>query len=192
MCTMDIALHLQPDRLRFALNRKIQELEQEGGTIVLGYGLCGRSLEGVVSRKSTLVLPKVDDCVGMLLGSRDRHRQVLTRHPGSYFLEKQWLNTELNIFTQIYKDADRIPEERRKSLLQLALRHYRNLILLADNPLDRAEKEAEIRCMQLAEEHDMAFKRMNKDLGLIQRLLHGPWCDTEFIQAPPGSPVPLF
>ena len=192
ICTMDIALHLQPDRLRFALNQKIIELEQEGTTIVMGYGLCGRSLEGVVSRKSTLVLPKVDDCVGMLLGSRTRHRQVLARLPGSYFLEQHWLDTELNIFTQIHKGNDRIPEARRDALLQLALQHYENLILLTDNTPEQGTKQTESECVRLAEQHAMAFKRINKDLELIRRLLHGPWCNTEFILAPPGTPIPLF
>ena len=189
LTVLDIALHLQPERLRQSLCDAVAGLEQEGETILLGYGLCGRALEGVASSKSTLVLPKVDDCVGMLLGSRQRHRQILNQHPGTYFLEPHWLDTELNIFDQITKGLDHIPQERRKQLLKVALKHYDRLVLLAS---ECPAGEAEARCRQLAEENDMNFCCLTSDLGLLDRLLHGPWDAPEFIVAPPGTPIPLF
>lgn len=186
---LDIALHLQPERLRRVLMESVAGLEREGETILLGYGLCGRALEGVCSQKSTLVLPKVDDCVGMLLGSRQRHRQVLNEHPGSYFLDPRWLDTELNIFDQITKGLDHIPQERRKQLLKVALKHYDRLVLLAG---EEPTEEAEARCRRLAQEHDMDFSRLTRELGLLDKLLHGPWDGPEFIVAPPGTPIPMF
>lgn len=186
---LDIALHLQPERLRQVLMQTVAEMEREGGTILLGYGLCGRALEGVQSQKSTLVLPKVDDCVGMLLGSRDRHRQVLNQHPGSYFLDPRWLDTELNIFDQIKKGLDHIPQKRREQLLKVALKHYDRLVLLDD---DSSDPEAEERCRHLAQAHDMGFARLTKELGLLDKLLHGPWDGPDFIVTPPGTPIPMF
>ncbi|MBU1170254.1 MAG: DUF1638 domain-containing protein [Proteobacteria bacterium] len=186
---LEIALHLQPDRLRLALLDKVRELEQESTTIVLGYGLCGMALEGVVSSKSTLVVPKVDDCVGMLLGSRARHRKVMNEHPGSYFLEPNWLETELNIFTQMHKGLAHISKERRKQLLKVALKNYDRLVLLAG---DDPEVAASEQCSELAMEYDMGFQRMETDLDLIKRLLFGPWNEPEFIVATPGTSIPLF
>jgi hypothetical protein len=189
LTVLDIALHLQPDRLRQSLRETVAGLEREGETILLGYGLCGRALEGVVSAKSTLVLPKVDDCVGMLLGSRQRHRQILNDHPGTYFLEPRWLDTELNIFEQIKKGLDHIPQERRQQLLKVALKHYDRLVLLAG---DRPAQEAVTRCRRLAEAHEMNFNLLTRELGLLGKLLHGPWEGPEFIVAPPGTPIPMF
>lgn len=186
---LDIALHLQPERLRQTLMDTVGKLEREGKTILLGYGLCGRALEGVQSNKSTLVLPRVDDCVGMLLGSRQRHRKVLSEHPGTYFLDPRWLDNELNIFDQIKKGLEHIPEQRRKQLLQVALKHYDRLVMLCDG---RPLEEAERRCRRLAQEHGMEFSRLTKELGLLDKLLHGPWEEPEFIVAPPGTPIPMF
>ena len=51
-------------------------------------------------------------------GSRGRHRRVLNEHPGSYFMDPFWLDTELNIFDQIEKDLVRIPPERAQGPAQ--------------------------------------------------------------------------
>lgn len=189
LTVLDIALHLQPDRLRQSIRQTVARLEGANKTILLGYGLCGRALEGVTAQKSTLVLPKVDDCVGMLLGSRQRHRQILKENPGTYFLEPRWLDTELNIFEQIKKDLERIPKDRRKQLLKVALKHYNQLALLTGQ--DRSTKALK-RCQDLAKEHGMSFCRLPRDLRLMSKLLHGPWDGPEFIVVRPGVPIPMF
>lgn len=188
LTVLDIALHLQPDRLRHALLDTIADLEEENTTILLGYGLCGRALEGVYSRFSTLILPKVDDCVGMLLGSRSRHRQVLHDNPGSYFLEPRWLNSELNIFTQIHKGLEHIPEKRRRELLKIALKHYDRLILLSEDD----QTEAAAQCRKLARDYDMQFASMSRELNLLHTLIYGPWEEPDFLVIPPNTPIPLF
>lgn len=189
LTTLEIGLHLQPERLRGAVSDKIGELERPGTTILLGYGLCGRALEGVFSRSSTLVLPRVDDCVGMLLGSRKRHKRTLVKHPGSYFLEPRWLDSELNIFAQMGKSLAHLPEERRRRLLKRALQHYERLVLLANRGYNGP---ALARCEKLAKDWDMAFQCMEIELGLVKRLLHGPWNEDEFVIATPGMAIPFF
>ncbi|KIX13412.1 DUF1638 domain-containing protein [Dethiosulfatarculus sandiegensis] len=189
LTVLDIALHLQPERLRQSIGEEVARLERNGETILLAYGLCGRALEGVVAKKSTLVLSKVDDCVGMLLGSRQRHRQVLHENPGTYFLESHWLDTELNIFDQLKKDLKRFPKERQQQLLKVALKHYNRLALLTGK--DQSIEPLK-RCRQLAKKHDMTFCCLPKDLKLLDKLLHGPWDGPEFIVAPPGIPIPMF
>lgn len=186
---MEIALHLQPERLRNALNEKVADIEEDGGTILLGYGLCGRGLEGVVSLKGRLVLPRVDDCVGMLLGSRQRHKQVMKDYPGSYFLETDWMDTELNIFTEMNKGMDHISKNRRKDLIRLALKHYKHLVLLSD---ENHDCKASLYCKDMAGQFDMTFLRVMKHLDLIEKLVTGPWNDDEFIVVPKGTPIPLF
>ncbi len=186
---LDIALHLQPERLRAALLETIAELEAPGTTILLGYGLCGRALEGVYSKHSRLVLPKIDDCVGMFLGSRERHRESLRTHSGRYWLERSWLDTELDIFKQLYKDLGRIPEKYHDRIVKMTLKHYDRLVLFRD---DHDDAQAVSYCENTAKEYGMTFERIDKDLGLLRRLVFGPWEPEEFIIVEPGTPVPFF
>ncbi len=186
---LEVGLHLQPRRLRAELMRRIKEIEEEGSFILLGYGLCGRALEGVVSKKSTLVLPMVDDCIGMLLGSRKKYRQIMKDNPGTYFLIPDWLNTELNIFEQMEKETTHLPRERRKQILKSALKHYKRLALISEDEPDPGDRT---RCMELASEYNLEFIPMKRDLYLIKKLLHGPWEEPDFLVVPPGTPIPLF
>ncbi len=189
LTVLDIALHLHPERLRNALLETIADLEAPDTTILLGYGLCGRALEGVFSKQSRLVLPKVDDCVGVLLGSRERHKQSLKDHSGRYWLEQSWLDTELDIFKQLYKDLGRVPEKYHDRIVQMTLKHYDRLVLFQQ---DRDKPEAVAYCQDMAAKYDMTFERIAKDLNLVKHLLFGPWNPDEFIVLEPGNPVPFF
>jgi len=186
---LEIALHLNPQRLRDHLMEQVARIEAADTHILFGYGLCGRALEGVVSAKSTLVLPKVDDCVGALLGSRERHKELLRRRAGCYFMEQHWLETELNVFVQVTMGLERIPPERRGSIVQMALKNYTTLALLDSGD---TEPEADNRCMAYASRHELDFIRLKTELGLLTRLLSGPWTDEEFIVCAPGRPIPFF
>ena len=40
--------------------------------VLLGYGLCGNDIAGLVSRRLPIVIPRIHDCIGLLMGSRER------------------------------------------------------------------------------------------------------------------------
>ncbi|MDF1551743.1 MAG: DUF1638 domain-containing protein [Deferrisomatales bacterium] len=186
---LDIALHVKPERLREALQDAVASLEEAGGVILLGYGLCGRATEGVVSRLSTLVLPRVDDCVGALLGSRRRHQEFMKQRPGCYFLEPTWVDAEMNIFVQLEQHMERIPPHRRGQIARLTLKHYRSLALLTGGGHGA---EAERRCRGYARANGLEFIEVETELGLLERIVGGPWSAEEFVVCPPGVPIPLF
>lgn len=188
--TLDISLHLRPEKLRRAVNQEIKKIEALGSNIILGYGLCGRGLEGTVSQKSRLILPRVDDCVGAVLGSRARYKKIMVEHPGSFFLEPGWVHTELNIFTECLKGLERIPEDEREDILKLALGHYSTLAFIHHGKTGNWSSVAE--CQALARSHDLKFVRIPSDLTLLQHLVSGIWTPEEFVIAEPGCEIPYF
>ena len=62
---LDFGLHMEPDKLRAALQDAINQTDPKIDTILLGYGLCSRAVTGLKSDKCTLVIPKIDDCIGI-------------------------------------------------------------------------------------------------------------------------------
>ena len=186
---MDIGLHVDLQRLKSRLLKEIADIEEEGTCILLGFGLCGRALEGVVSGRSTLVLPRIDDCVGALLGSRRRHKDLLKQNPGCYFLEQNWLNTECIIFTEIMKGMERVPPEKRENIVKSMLRHYNSLVLLDSGDL---LPENESLCLDYARQYNLNLIRLKTELGLLTRLIKGPWSEEEFLVLPPGKAIPIF
>ncbi|WP_446424803.1 DUF1638 domain-containing protein [Mailhella sp.] len=69
---LEARLHDIPDKLRKMVQDTIDafEAEHEGedNVILMGYGLCGRGLCGVTSRRATLVYPRVHDCISVIFG----------------------------------------------------------------------------------------------------------------------------
>ena len=47
--TLDLGLHVNPDKLQTTLQEKINVSSNEKGTILLGYGLCSRAVVGLRS-----------------------------------------------------------------------------------------------------------------------------------------------
>lgn len=189
MVVFDIALHLNPAKLRDRLQQQIDAMEEKGTDIVLGYGLCGRSVEGLVSRKSRLILPRVDDCVGAILGSRKRHQSYLKEQSGCYFLEPTWLGTTLDIFTECKKGLEHIPESRRFQIVQMALKNYSKLALLNHNGSDA---QAMSHCRMLARSHGLEFIEVPSDPGLLKRLSRGDWSGEDVVAVEPGCKIPFF
>lgn len=186
---LEIGLHVDTLILKDRLLKEVADIEERDTDILLGYGLCGRALEGVVSARSTLVLPKVDDCVGVLLGSRQRHKNLLKQYAGCYFLEQDWLATELNIFAEIMRGLERIPHERRERVVKLMLKHYNTIALLDSGNLS---PENEALCITYSRQYDMQLIRLKTESGLLTRLIKGPWSEEEFLVLPPGKPIPFF
>lgn len=93
-------LHDTPDRLREQLQQQIDALEAWSASqplhhaldaIVLGYGMCGGGTAGLHAGRLPLVLPRTDDCIGILLGARERYLELFARYPGIYWLSPGWL-----------------------------------------------------------------------------------------------------
>lgn len=187
---LPISLHLNADFLNSALQAAINQLEEPGYDLLLGYGLCGRGVEGVCSTKSRLIIPKVDDCVGAVLGSRQRHKEILSESAGCFFLEPSWIDTEVDIFSQCLKGLDKIPEEYRGEIVKMALRHYSKLILIhhgKDTSLDAVAK-----CQALARQHGLKLVQAESDLQLLKDLASGNFSPDRFVIVDPGQKVPRF
>ena len=67
------ALHDKPtNQMREVLQQELNALGPEVCRVLFGYGLCGTAVQGLVTGNFTLIIPRVDDCIPLLLGSRER------------------------------------------------------------------------------------------------------------------------
>jgi hypothetical protein len=62
----------------------------------LGYRLCANAVLGLSTGKSTLVIPKANDCIAMILGSSEVYGQILDGNPGTYFHPRGWVDNRSN------------------------------------------------------------------------------------------------
>lgn len=91
---LDFGLHTDPPKLRKALQEAIDESKGRADTILLGYGLCSQGVIGLRANGCTLVVPRVDDCISIFLGSASAYKKQSRSEPGTYYLTKGWIEVE--------------------------------------------------------------------------------------------------
>ena len=88
-CAYDIkwvesGLHNLPKKLRAALQTAIDEA-QGYSCALLAFGYCGNSVSGLRSGETTLIIPRADDCISLLLGSNSA-RAAFPEGKSTYFM----------------------------------------------------------------------------------------------------------
>ena len=72
---LDFGLHQSPGRLKDKLQAAVDASCKDFDTIMLGYGLCSMAVIGLRANHCTLVMPRVDDCIAIFLGSHQAYLQ---------------------------------------------------------------------------------------------------------------------
>ncbi len=145
---MDYGLHRTPPLMTPALQAEIDRLA-EPSTILVGYGLCGNGLVGLQSRRHTLIIPRADDCIMMLLGSYRRYRQEFGAEPGTYYLTKGWLESGSNPLKEYQELVEKYGQETADWITDEEYKNYKRLVLVAPNQAELNAYRAQ--ALQVAE-----------------------------------------
>jgi hypothetical protein len=127
---MDYGLHRTPQKLTLALQAKVDAIV-EPSTIILGYGLCGNGLAGLQARHHTLIVPRADDCIAILLGSYKRYREEFDAEPGSYYLTKGWLESGSHPLKEYNELLLKYDAETADWLIDALYHNYKRIVLIA-------------------------------------------------------------
>lgn len=185
---LDFGLHTNPADLKKALQDAIDRLAAEAETIILGYGLCSHAVVGLRANGCTLVIPKVDDCIAIFLGSRERHREVSRSEPGSYYLTKGWIKVGDTPFKQYEQMVERYGPSRADRIMRAMLKHYTRVVLIDTGVADL--EECRSYAGRTAEQFGLRFEEIPGSKNLVKKMVEGPW-DDEFLVVPPGGTVEM-
>jgi len=199
-------LHNTPDKLRCRLTGALDELYEQLETgelehrpdfIVLGYGLCSKAVAGLRCRDIPLVIPRVDDCIALFMGSQERYLKEFSEAKGAYWLNSGWIEQSARLFDsddmkrrKWLEYAERFGEDNADYLIEVESSWEKNYSTLgyihsevhdsADN-LRRAGEEAERKNWRLRE--------LDGDLRLLKMMVDGTWNEEEFLILKPGQVI---
>jgi hypothetical protein len=145
---LDYGLHENPKKLTGALQEQIDSI-QKPSLILLGYGLCGNGLDGVQSGQHTLLIPRADDCIAILLGSYQAYMREFNDNPGTYYLTKGWLESGSDPLKEYHEMVEKYGAETGEWIMDQQYRNYNRLVLVAHTQEDldtyrpRAQEVAE-------------------------------------------------
>lgn len=183
---VESGLHNYPPQLKQRIQQEIDKISGAENILLL-FGYCGNSIEGLVSAQARLVVPKVEDCISLLLGG-NKNRRDLSRETPAFYLTDGWLRYEKNIYWEYEKCREKYGEARSLRIFQAMFAHYSNL-----NYIDTGSYNIESAISKTA---DFASRLKLKQgivagsLKLIEKAFSEDW-DDDFLIVPPGVPINL-
>jgi len=190
---MDYGLHLHPKKLAEALQEQIDSI-QEPSLVVLGYGLCGNGLHGLHARQHTLLIPRADDCIAILLGSKEAYQREFTANPGTYYLTKGWLESGSDPLREYESIAARYDPETAEWIMDQQYQHYRRLLLVAHTQEDLdAYRPRALEVARYCERWGMRYQEILGTGAYVRRLaeaaLDSGRVGSDFLLIPPGGTI---
>ncbi len=183
---LDFGLHLRPDELKSILQQKIVEASPQADVLLLGYGLCSMAVVNLKATTATLVIPRMDDCIGIFLGSCAAYQAQTSQEPGTYYLTKGWIEVGDSPFDEFKRYRAKYGEEKARRMIHLLLKHYKRLAFINTGQYDNERYLNYAR--EIAEQFDLRFEEIEGSPELVKKMVFGPW-DGEFVVVPPGRTV---
>jgi hypothetical protein len=190
---MDYGLHRVPSNLTWSVQEVIDNIEQPS-LVVLGYGLCGNGLNGIKAGPHTLLVPRADDCIAILLGSYKKYIQEFEAHPGTYYLTKGWLESGSNPLQEYQEYREKYGEESASWIMDQQYQHYERLVFVAHDQEDLEKYRPQaLEVAQYCERWGMRYEEMLGSDVFVRRLLEIAAAldktDEEFVVVPPGGQI---
>jgi len=196
---MEYGLHLTPRKLSAAIQEQI-DAQTEPRLVLIGFGLCGNGLIGLKSRSHTLILPRVDDCVALHLGSQADYLAAFQAEPATYYLTPGWLECGGEPMSEHEKCRARFGPEKADLISDALYGQYRRTCLITFTAEDLARYRP--RAMQVAafcrERWGWQYQERVGSDALIKRLLDAgnkaavasePQDSRDFLVIDPGGEV---
>ncbi len=183
---LDFGLHLRPQNLKQALQDAIDEASQEADTILLGYGLCSMAVAGLKANNCTLVVPKVDDCIAIFLGSRDAYTAQAAKEPGTYYLTKGWIEVSDTLLDEYERMAERYGVAKAERIMGLMLKNYTRMVYIDTGHQDQGQYQDYAR--MVADKFQLRYEEIEGADTIVRKLIQGPW-DDDFVVAEPGQTI---
>lgn len=185
MMVMDAALHDRPEELKKKLQETLDQLENVD-RVLLTIGYCGGSVKGLKAGDFEMILPRVDDCITMFLGSKEK-RKAVKNEERTFFLLKGWLDSERNILAEYQRIVEKYGEDNADMVMEMMYQHYLKFDLV-DTGLFEIEPQLE-KMEQIAQLLDKEYEVLQGTDSMMERLISGPYDEEHFVLVKPFGEV---
>jgi len=182
---LEHGLHRTPDLLRARLQEAISQVK-EGEVILLGYGLCSNGVVGLRSSDKWLIIPRVDDCISLLLGSRKTYLEHFQREPGTYYLTKGWIDHGKTPYQQYHEYLERYDRQTALWIAKELLKNYTRVALIDTGAYDL--NGCRTYAQQFAAFFGLRLEEVPGTIQILHDLLKGRW-GRDFLVVEPGTEV---
>ncbi len=169
------------------------QMDSDFDALLLGYGLCSNSIAGIKSKKYPIVVPRAHDCITLLLGSKEKYKQIFDEnHGGVYWYSCGWIENccppgkdRIDIFYK--KFLEKYSEKKAKFLIETERSWYKEYSMAAFiNWKGIKNDHYRNYTKECAEYLNWKFEAFEGDDSLLKRFIDGKWNEEDFLIVPPG------
>lgn len=203
-------LHDTPDIMREKLQTEIDKADKKYKDIILVYGLCSNGVVGLKSDTHRIIIPKVDDCISLFMGSREKYTEEFKKDPATYYLCKGWIEYGSDPYRAYLiwtGQEDKIPddwfgdkkrygkkydEQTARILIYEMLKNYNRILLIDNNDLEKNHIDYakdmkdfmdEILCKKIE------LVKIRGSSRMLKNIVDGTLDKSEFIIIEPGEKI---
>ena len=183
---LEQGLHRTPIKLKEELQKAI-DASAEYDLILLGYGQCSRAVIGLEAKPhQRMIIPKIDDCIGLSRGTRAQYYEEFNQNPGSYYFTKGWVESANDPLKEYDVTLAKYGEEIAEWTSRECLKHYKRAVLIKTQEEDHEPSILYVK--EFAQFFNLSYQEMLGSPIYLKKLLAGPW-DEDFVIISDGQTV---
>lgn len=179
-------LHYHPAKL----HQEIQEAlnRSEGySRVVLGFGLCGGSLSEIKAANCPLVIPRVHDCLPVLLGAKEKYQELQHRENRTFYFSGGWVEGERMFIHEYERSCIKFGPKKALRIFRMMFENYTRMMYIhTGHPRDGSSLE---KTREFAGIFDLPCMETRGSLDYLKKLVFGPWDAYEFVTVPAHDTV---
>lgn len=180
---MDTTLHAEPKDMRAALWETMENLDDEIDRVLIAMGLCGGSVSELPLPKN-IVIPRVDDCITMLMHTDDTWYPNLKESGHMYLADD--IDGKLSI-PKIHDNLmEKYGEKKGKRIFDVWFESYRYVDIIDTGFYDCHSSDYIEKAKASADLIHSQVQYVNGSNILLEKLVSGRW-DEQFIVAKKGT-----
>lgn len=183
---LESKLHNVPANLKEKLQKSLDDVE-DADRVLLGFGNCGNVVQGLVAGDFEIIIPRLDDCISLVMGSQMRREQY-SRDNRAMYLTDGWMDTGHNLIDEYQSAVDQYGEEEAEAIFGMMYVHYETMAYLDTGLYDVGELMERTR--SICELIEVVQKTEPATLSYVERLVCGPWTEDLFVRVAPHQTVP--
>ncbi len=183
-------LHRAPQNMKAEIQKELDRVtgDEHINEVILGYGLCSGGIVEVKAPVQGLFIPKVHDCIALMMGERNTYHSFFNKQPGTYHLTESWIENEkdpLGLLENEY--TERVGREMAEYAIQEELKNYTHISFI--NTGMRNEEKYRKRARENAAYFKKEFIEIKGSGKYLRQLIHGPYDEPDFLYIKPGHIV---
>lgn len=180
---LDTSLHEFPEKMREKILEEISNIPKEYDTILVGMGFCGGSW-GDVHCDRRVVIPRIDDCISILLTLTDEWNSNLKKPGCMYQTDNR--NNNMTIPGMRENMLEKYGEVKGKVLFDIMFVSYRKIGIIDTGVYDSYSEENEELARASAELIGGTVEHVPGSNRILEKLVSGRW-DDQFMILEPGE-----